>query len=194
MGRLGNEQEAEHEQVRQVLQSQKEAFDARSTQKLEQVTQSRTRITSMCPERKRVSKRASEASFSESNLRMVRRRWRRDTKKQRHGNKQMTLQSRSQQRQYSNMSKHNQGRRGRHLGETGCSETSLMIGGDRGSESMLWLASSYLEHEATIQEGVKRYHLCLNIFPRLKRRTERVRQRDSTSEFGLNFRYSERAY
>ena len=29
--------------------------------------------------------------------------------------------------------------------------------------SMLWLASSYLEHEATIQEGVKKYHLCLSI-------------------------------
>jgi len=26
-------------------------------------------------------------------------------------------------------------------------------------ESMLWLASSYWEHEATIQEGVKKYHL-----------------------------------
>ena len=26
-------------------------------------------------------------------------------------------------------------------------------------ESMLWLASSHLEHEATIQEGVKEYHL-----------------------------------
>ena len=31
-------------------------------------------------------------------------------------------------------------------------------------------------------------------FPRLKRCTERVKQRDSTSEFGLDFRYSERAY
>ena len=29
--------------------------------------------------------------------------------------------------------------------------------------SMLWLASSYLEHEATIQEAVKKYHLCLSI-------------------------------
>ena len=28
---------------------------------------------------------------------------------------------------------------------------------------MLWLASSYLEHEATVQEGVKKYHLCLSI-------------------------------
>ena len=27
---------------------------------------------------------------------------------------------------------------------------------------MLWLASSYLEHEATIQERVKKYHLCLS--------------------------------
>ena len=65
---------------------------------------------------------------------------------------------------------------------------------DRGSESILWRASSYLEQKATIQEGVKRYHLCLNNFPRLKRRTERVGQRDPTSEFGLDFRYSERAY
>ena len=30
-------------------------------------------------------------------------------------------------------------------------------------ESMFWLASSYWEHEATIQEGVKKYHLCLTI-------------------------------
>ena len=30
-------------------------------------------------------------------------------------------------------------------------------------ESMLWLASSYLEHEATSQEGVKKYHLRLSI-------------------------------
>ena len=27
---------------------------------------------------------------------------------------------------------------------------------------MLWLASSYLEHDATIQEGVKKYNLCLS--------------------------------
>ena len=30
-------------------------------------------------------------------------------------------------------------------------------------ESMLWLASSYVEHEATIQEGVKKFHLCLSL-------------------------------
>ena len=30
-------------------------------------------------------------------------------------------------------------------------------------ESMLWLASSYLEHEATSQEGVKNFHLCLSL-------------------------------
>jgi len=30
-------------------------------------------------------------------------------------------------------------------------------------ESMLWLAPSYLEHEATIQEGVMNFHLCLSI-------------------------------
>ena len=38
VGRLGNEQEAQHKEVLQVLQSQKEAFDARLTQELEHVT------------------------------------------------------------------------------------------------------------------------------------------------------------
>ena len=47
-------------------------------------------------------------------------------------------------------------------------ERSSSTGGRRGTNrgnrgSMLWLASSYLEHEATIQEGVKKYHLCLSI-------------------------------
>ena len=38
VGHLGNEQEAEHKKVHQVLQSQKEAVDVRLTQELEQVT------------------------------------------------------------------------------------------------------------------------------------------------------------
>ena len=29
-------------------------------------------------------------------------------------------------------------------------------------ESMLWLASPYLEHEVSIQEGVPNFHLCLS--------------------------------
>ena len=75
-----------------------------------------------------------------------------------------TLQSSSQQRQYKKRSKRNQGRHGRHLGGTSCSETSLMIGGDATEAvSYLWLASSYLQHEATIQERVKKYDLCLSI-------------------------------
>ena len=194
VGRLENEKEAEHKEVHQVLQSQKEAFDARLTQELEQVTQSQTRIMSMCPECKRVSNRASEASFSESNLRMVRKRWRRDIKMQRHGNKQMTLHRgvssavqekvEAQPRSARPPPWRDRLQRDIPRGWRRC---------NRGSESMLWLASSYWEHEATIQEGVKKCHLCLNNFTRLKRRTERVGQRDSASEFGLDFRYSERA-
>ena len=37
VGRLGNEQEAEHKEVHQVLQCQKEALDAKLTQELEHV-------------------------------------------------------------------------------------------------------------------------------------------------------------
>ena len=43
---------------------------------------------------------------------------------------------------------------------------------DRG-ESTLWLASSYLEHEVSIQEGVKNCHFCLSVLSKMKAHSEK---------------------
>ena len=67
-----------------------------------------------------------------------------------------------------------QGRRGHHLGDKfrACQSgaKSEEESHNRG-ESRLWLASSYLEHEVSIQEGVKKFHLCLSVLSKIKARS-----------------------